>query len=200
MTDLLALMEPVAHTHGCGSLFPLPPGVTGAAVFGGPLDCYRYRLERVLDASLGTAMFLWMNPSGADPLLDDRTVRKGWTYARSWGFGRILVGNSAAYRCTDQARLAEIEDPVGPDNYRHLLEMAEEADVIVVGYGQPKVKAARAYGSRAVVTLLEAGFALHMLELAQDGTPKHPLYLAGALRPQPWLGAAAIQLIRARAA
>lgn len=88
-----------------------------------------------------------MNPSTADPMVDDPTVAKCGRFARRWGYGGLLVGDTFAYRATDQARLAEIEDPVGPDNDNHLLTMAAEASLVVFAYGKPKHRTLR--GSRS---------------------------------------------------
>jgi hypothetical protein len=55
-----------------------------AAVFGGPDDCYRYRLIRTWDETKPHAMFIMMNPSTADTMVDDRSVAKCGRYARTW--------------------------------------------------------------------------------------------------------------------
>lgn len=180
----------LGETHEVGARpLPLPSGVGASAVYGGPLDCYRYRLAwRPSHPTAARRSILWimMNPSVAGHACADRTVLKCWTFSRAWGFTDMLVGNSAAYRATDQGRLAEVDDPVGPDNAEHLRAMAREASMILVGYGLPKVKAARMFGPRAVAPLASEGYRLHVLALSKDGTPGHPLFLAGSLRPQPW--------------
>jgi hypothetical protein len=167
-----------AHNPG-GKPLPLPPGVTATAIYGGLNDCYRYRLDWLWDASKPVLMAGMMNPSCAGHLFGDGTLMWIYRWAVRNGFGRALVGNSAAYRARDQARLAEAADPVGPDNYRHLLEMASRADLIVIGHGKPKVKAARAFGPRMVRVLRGASHELYVWGLSKDGTPKHPLYLPG---------------------
>jgi hypothetical protein len=83
-------------------------------------------------------MFVLMNPSTADPLVDDPTVAKCRRLAVKWGYGRMHVGNTFAYRATDQGRLTEVEDPTGPDNDQHLLEMAMDSAKVIFAYGQPK--------------------------------------------------------------
>ena len=163
----------------------MPPEVKGAAVFGGAANEYRYRLSRVWDASLPTALFVMMNPSTADPLVDDRTVFRCRRFAVAWGYGRLLVGNTFAYRCTHQKRLLETPDPVGPLNNRHLLAMAEEASLIVFAYGTPHARL-RKRGLQVAELFREHGHRLHVLALSQTGVPKHPLYLPGDLEPTPW--------------
>ena len=124
-----------------------------------------------------------MNPSGACVEFRDRTLRKTGNFSRSWGYGGQLVGNVHAYRAKDKSRLLTVDDPVGPDNDRRILEMAAEATTIIVGYGQPP-RTLRQRGQE-VVALLSHHQSLCHLRLAKDGTPVHPLYLPADLRPQP---------------
>jgi hypothetical protein len=184
------LFPDARHCAGGQIKIAVRPGVIGQAIFGGPGDCYRYLLERRLATPVTgrTVMFLWMNPSTAEHHVDDPTVAKGWRYALSWGFDRMLVGNVDAYRCTDQRRLVEVADPQGPDNLGHLIAMARQAVTVVVGYGTPRVPQVRAHGPLVARALLEAGIALHVLRLSKEGVPVHPLYLPGDLRPVPWSG------------
>jgi hypothetical protein len=180
------LFPSLTHHAGDKSL-PLAPGVQGWAIFGGPLDCYRYRLGRRW--SDGPAVLLvMMNPSTADPMRDDRTIAKVTKLARLWGYGTLLVGNVHAYRCTDQGRLAETADPCGPENDAHLLAMAAEAELIVMAYGSPKLPQLRVRGPLVAGMLQAAGHRLHALRLSVDGVPWHPLYLPDSLRPEVWRG------------
>jgi len=131
-------------------------------------------------------MFLSMNPSEAGALWDDATVAKGWRFARSWDCQRMLVGNVHAYITTDQSRLNEVSDPTGPDNHRHLLGMAQEADLIVIGYGTPKIKALRPAGLAVAQMLINHGHRLYVLRLSKHGIPEHPLYLPASMVPILW--------------
>ncbi len=174
------------HDPGGKTFIHLPIGMKGAAVFGGPNQMYRYELSRVWDEKLPVLMLVMMNPSIATPSFDDPSVAKGRRYAGAWGFGTLLVGNGFGYRSTDQKRLLTVEDPVGPGNDKHLLKMAMRADMILFAYGKPH--RSLQYRGRQVVSLLAKKHLakFHVLELSLDGTPKHPLYLKGALKPIPW--------------
>lgn len=116
--------------------------------------------------------------------MDDPTVAKAQRYARSWGYGSAIVVNTFAYRATDQKRLLEIEDPIGPENDRWISHYAKTANIIVFAYGKPHKKL-RQRGPTVAHMLCEKGHGhkLYALELALDGTPKHPLYLKGSLQP-----------------
>lgn len=184
-------MGDALHHVGAKPL-PLPPGVRCGAVFAGHAACYRYSLEwnmPLVDPAPPrerTVMFLLMNPSVADTRCADRTMLKCWSFATAWGCTRMLVGNSAAYRATDQRRLAEVQDPVGPENAWWLCRMASQASRVVIAHGSPTVPAARGFGPAAVALLREAGHRLHVLRLSRHGVPEHPLYLPSALKPEPW--------------
>jgi hypothetical protein len=176
----------LSHDPGGKVRLSLPAHVTGTAVFGGHSDQYRYRLFR----RWGTqrrVMFVMMNPSTADPLVDDPTVAKCRRLAVKWGYGSMYVGNIFAYRATDQRRLAEVEDPIGPDNDRHLLHMAADSTKVIFAYGQPKHRHLRDRGLEVVKLLsVRASTRLHVLRLSKNGTPCHPLYLPETLRPVVW--------------
>lgn len=133
------------------------------------------------------AMFIMMNPSTADPFVDDPTVAKCDRFARAWGYGGICVGNTFAYRATDQKRLMQVSDPVGPDNDAHIIEMAKLAAVVIFAYGQPCHASLRPRGLALARLLVDkAGVAPHVLRLAKNGTPWHPLYLKETLKSVVW--------------
>jgi len=173
----------MGHHVGSSKALRLQDDVVSTAVYDGPDDCYRYRLHRLWDDSRPTIMWLMMNPSVATEYGDDRTVAKCQRYARAWGYGAMFVGNSFAYRCTDQRRLLEVSDPVGPGNEKALLDMARQADKVILAYGSPAHPSLREQGNRIALTLHRAGTALYILRLSKSGRPEHPLYLPGTLEP-----------------
>jgi hypothetical protein len=174
------------HDPGGKVLLPLPIWVKGSAVFGGSNDMYRYELSRVWDERLPVLLMIGMNPSTASPHYDDPTVAKGRRYAERWGYGTLLMGNAFAYRATDQKRLLEVGDPIGPENDRHLLSMADRADMILFAYGQPRKDLRHRGPQVAKMLATKHQPKVFVLELSQDGTPKHPLYLKGSLLPKAW--------------
>ena len=54
--------------------------------------------------------------------------------------------------------------------------------MIVLAYGKPHKNLCQR-GSDVAAQLRQAGHELHALKLCNDGTPSHPLYLKGTLRP-----------------
>jgi hypothetical protein len=174
--------EKAMHDPGGKVRLTLTHDVVSWAEFGGENNEYRYALRRVWDASLGSVLFVMMNPSTADPFVDDPTVAKCQRYARAWGYGTLWVGNTFAYRATNQKHLMQVADPVGPQNDEWLLKMAAQAGIIVLAYGKPHKNLCQR-GRDVAALLRHAGHKLHVLKLCNDGTPSHPLYLKGTLRP-----------------
>jgi hypothetical protein len=181
------MQMPTSHDPGGKVRLALKSDVRSTAVFGGPADCYRYRLVRTWDDAKPHAMFVMMNPSTADPLVDDPSVAKCGRFARAWHYGGLYVGNTFAYRATDKKRLRTIPDPVGPENDRHLIEMARSAAIVIFAYGQPGHATLLPRGRTLAKLLIDkAGIRPHVLRLSKDGIPCHPLYLPESLVPAPW--------------
>lgn len=175
------------HSAGGKRLLALPEGTQGRAVFGGPRGCYRYALERLWDTALPAVLFVMMNPSTANPIMDDPTVAKCGRFARRWGYGRLLVGNTYAWRSTDQRGLLDAEDPVGPLNNDWLLTMAREASLVVFAFGTPTSKPLLPRGMEVANTLHAQGIIPHALRLTAANRPWHPLYLPDSIMPISWI-------------
>lgn len=150
---------------------------------------YRYLLGRKWDDG-PTAVFVMLNPSTADALHDDPTIRRCLSYARTWNCGSLTVANLYAWRATDPAELWTATDPVGPENNAHLQAAAALAadceGFLVAAWG------ANARRDRIDAVLALPGMGrLTALALTKDGQPRHPLYLKADLTPQPWTPPAA---------
>jgi hypothetical protein len=64
--------------------------------------------------------FVMLNPSTADQLVDDPTIRRCIAFALRWNCGTLQVVNLFAARSTDPKALDGLTDPVGPDNQAHV--------------------------------------------------------------------------------
>lgn len=166
---------------------PDAPRVHRSAVLS-PCGAYRYALTRTWDESLPDVVWVMLNPSTADATRDDPTVRRCVAFARAWGRGGVLVVNLFAWRATSPDVLVEAHrrsvDVVGPDNDSHLLDAARGRDLVVAAWGARGALAGRA----ARVRELLRGGPLALLRRTKSGEPEHPLYLPGALTPQPLEG------------
>lgn len=144
---------------------------------------YRYNLWRIWDDDLPVCNFVMLNPSTADESEDDTTIRRCIGYARSWGYGSIIVSNLFALRATDPKDLRVSPDPVGPENDAVLTLCAQESDIVICAWSNHGSIKKR---STAVRGLLE-GYPLHYLKMNGTGEPAHPLYLRGDLVPVRWV-------------
>jgi hypothetical protein len=125
-------------------------------------------------------LFIMLNPSTADGLADDPTIRRCIRFARSWGFGTLAVGNLFAYRTTSPGELRASPDPVGSENDRWLAILQKESSLTIAAWGNHGRLLGR---SRAVSSKLPG---LHILGLTVLGEPRHPLYVRSDVRPRPW--------------
>lgn len=162
-----------------------PEGTAGAIV--GPR--YRYTLWRSWDGDgqLGRVLWVMLNPSTANHLQDDATIRRCCGYAKAWGFGGIWVANLFAWRATDPRDLCRAVDEhgldlaAGPGNDEVIARLADQAPLAVMAWGAHPI--AR-YRAQTVADLLGgAGQKVAVLRLTDGGHPHHPLRLPGALRP-----------------
>lgn len=140
---------------------------------------YRYVLWRCW-ARGKYAMFIGLNPSTADEKIDDPTVKRCISFARSWGYGSLCMTNLFAYRATAPAVMKLAADPVGSKNDHALTTLAPGAGVVVAAWGTHGTYRGR---DQSVCLLVPD---LHCLRLTKDGYPSHPLYLPASLKPQRW--------------
>lgn len=145
-------------------------------------DCqrYRYALWRIWDEGEGFANFIGLNPSTADAVEDDPTIRRCVGFAKSWGLKGICMSNLFAFRATDPKVMLAENDPIGPDNEYYLRYCATGARFVIAAWGKHGAHRNRAEQVRYAIPNL------HFLKLNKDGSPSHPLYLPKTLKPQFW--------------
>lgn len=146
-------------------------------------DCelYRYSLWRIWDDSKPNVMFIMLNPSIADYNIDDPTIRRCIGFAKSWGYGGLYVGNLFAYRSTKPNGLFEAIDPIGEKNDYHLSNMNQQCELAICAWGNQKIIDKINSNHKPLSNI---NIPLHYIELSNNGTPKHPLYLRGNLQPK----------------
>ena len=145
---------------------------------------YRYSLSRVWDENKPRVLFIMLNPSTANAEKDDPTIRRCIGFAKDWGYGGIYVVNLFSLRATNPKELLTAPFVVGVENEKWFRRMSALAHLVVC-----------AWGNSAIVNKLQKQLdhnwkplswidkPLHYLELSNDGTPKHPLYLSKTLTP-----------------
>lgn len=148
-----------------------------------PCGMYRYRLEREctmpFEGSKVIAYF-GINPSTADAVEDDPTVKKWRGFTLLNGGHRFIVGNVFAYRATDVNELSRVCDPLGADNLETLQGIIADADILVPCWGKLSKVPIRLHQHFPVMWDLfrASGKPVLNLGLNVDGSPKHPARLA----------------------
>jgi len=128
---------------------------------------YRYTLTRVWDPALPLITFVLLDPSTADAVQLDPTLRRCVGFAKREGHGGMVILNLYAFRTKDPKVMMTATDPVGPDNDRVL---AGVTGTVVAGWG---TNADSARVTRALALLPR----LHALGVTKYGHPRHPLYV-----------------------
>lgn len=141
---------------------------------------YRYTLGRRWETAGERVCFCLLNPSTADATKLDPTLTRCHRYAIRWGFHAMDVVNIFGLRSTDPKGLKLVDDPVGPDNDRHIARLAKAADLVIVGWGTHGAMNDR---HQEVLEVLKSVCQPHCLAITKHGFPKHPLYLRGDLDP-----------------
>lgn len=124
-------------------------------------------------------MFIALNPSTADEVKNDNTVRRCIDYAKRWGFNSMCMTNIFAWRDTDPEGMKKVSDPIGPDNDYWLTQIANSAKIVVAAWGNHGKFLSRGDQVRKLITRL------YCLKLTSAGEPWHPLYLKKTLQPKP---------------
>lgn len=162
-------------------------GGLSAAVFDSPARTYRYLLTRIWDPTVKPLVFLMLNPSTADALTDDPTIRRlagPNGFARREGAGGVVVVNLFSLCSPHPKDLLTHPNPVGPHGDAFIRQASAMGNGLVVAWGAFPVAADRA---RAVVAdLRRRGVALSCLGTTSAGMPRHPLYLPSKAALEPY--------------
>jgi len=138
---------------------------------------YRYDLRRIWRPDARPLLWIMLNPSTADAVVDDPTVKRCTRFAVQWGHGGIVVCNLFAFRSTKPEGLLTVDDPVGLDkNDEVIAREAAEAYQVVVAWGSHGDFMGR---GRQVYELIreKVGRSPLCLGTTKAGEPRHPLYV-----------------------
>ncbi len=153
-----------------------------------PCKRYRYSLTRIWDASKQIVCFICLNPSTADAMKDDATVRRCVGFARLWGYGGIVIVNLFAYRATfPRDLILTRDDIIGPENAEAIRIAVLNADRIVLAWGNHGSFQTRA--TQVVEMLADQGAYLECLGKTKSGMPLHPLRLTKTTKLRAYLEA-----------
>lgn len=150
-----------------------------------PCGLYRYHLWRRWGE--GPALvWIMLNPSTADGLMNDPTISRCITFTQAWGGNALHVINLFSLRETDSALLFASKLPLrGPEHWNSVVDAlsAYDARHVVCGWG---AKGRRSDGDGAMLTFLR-GFNVTPMCLGKNrnGTPVHPLYQPSSTELRP---------------
>ena len=154
-----------------------------------PCEKYRYRLWRRWDFSLSRACWIMLNPSTADAMKDDQTIRKCVEFTKRFGYGGIEVVNLFAWRATKPAALKRVSDPIGPSNDAAIKNAADGVNrgggIVICAWGRHFGKSKRRL--RVLDILEEIGADPWVLQFNKDATPAHPLMLPYSSQLTEWV-------------
>lgn len=138
-------------------------------------------------ARVKRCVWVMCNPSTADALQLDPTIKRCVAFATAWGANVLEVVNIFALRSTDPRELYKRAFAFRGDDQianTEIVRACTDAWLVVAGWGKHGALDRR---GEVVRSMLHAGgVTLHHLGLNGDGSPKHPLYLKGGTAPQEW--------------
>ncbi len=154
---------------------------------------YRYVLDREWDESGSLVTFIMLNPSNADEVVDDRTIKRCIAFAKEWGCGRLRVVNLFARIATKPNDLAAMqakgENIVGLDTDDDIRAAVGEAELVVCAWGNNVYRVGKGQSrvQEVLAIIREQGKTPHTLgHLTKESQPRHPLYLRGDIQPVLW--------------
>lgn len=145
---------------------------------------YRYFLLREWNSTDPRVAFIMLNPSTADAVQDDPTIRRCIGLARRWGYGSIEVVNLFALRATNPKELKLASDPVGPLNNGCIITALLRSSLRIAAWG---VHGNYQKRDKEVLEIArDLGITLDCLGLTRDNFPRHPLYVSNSVWPAPY--------------
>jgi hypothetical protein len=146
---------------------------------------YRYILWRECRVgfltSNGHALFICLNPSTADEVENDHTVRKCMGFVERWNLSALCIVNLFAVRTSDPEEMKRHPEPVGPCNDQWLRMTSRHAKFIVAAWGAHGGHMRR---DRQVLNLINRE--VLCLRTTKDNFPEHPLYVPYETKLRPY--------------
>lgn len=141
---------------------------------------YRYWLERDVRGWGYVYGYFGINPSTADAIIDDQTVKKWIGFTIRNGGGKFIVGNVFAYRTSKVKELAYVDDPIGKDNDFYINQVINKANILVPCWGNIHKTPAhlRKHFGMLLDKLIASGKPVKIFGKTKNGDPLHPMMLS----------------------
>lgn len=136
---------------------------------------YRYRLDRQVQESGIVIAFFGINPSKANDIENDPTVKKWLVFAKKNNARKFIVGNIFSTVTPYVHELPENINSIDDDNELHLDSIISEADVLVPCWGtREKVPTIlHPYFDMIMDKLKKSQKPIFCFGLTKSGDPKH---------------------------
>lgn len=140
---------------------------------------YRYKLWRIWDSALPSAMCIGLNPSNANQTKNDPTINYLQSMLKKLGYGGFYMMNLFAYISSKPDALLTCENPLG-DNNNKLEEVALLCSDVIVCWGNFKQATERIkevlpkYPNAKCFGVNKNGTPYHPLAMMYNGTSNYP--------------------------
>lgn len=136
---------------------------------------HRFVLWRIWDDELPKVAFIGLNPSTADAITDDPTIRRVRRFAKDWGYGGFYMLNLFTKITPYPKELARNGNLNMTSEYwlRHYIAKSKE---VVFAWGSNKLVKKRAANIAKMYPHASA------LDINKNGSPKHPLYVKADIK------------------
>jgi hypothetical protein len=142
---------------------------------------HRLILGRLWNESSSKIMFIGLNPSKADDVENDNTVRRLIKFSQNWGFGGFYIGNIYSYIATEPKDMIKYYSQLPNSqvkklqkaNLHQVIDRASICSMTVFCWG------ANVDQDDPWVEIVIRRFKnAYCFGKTKDGHPKHPLFLA----------------------
>lgn len=144
---------------------------------------YRYTLTIIWDAEKPIIQFIGLNPSDANEVRDDSTMRRLKGFCRAWGYGGFIMTNAFAFVSKNPDVMKRHKAPVTEQNPPTYLKVQNLNDYYIQTVHQTEVELTVAcWGNHGThmgrdIEIKSMITGMKCFRLTGKGCPEHPLYL-----------------------
>jgi hypothetical protein len=128
---------------------------------------HRYKLSRHWDLNKPQILYIMLNPSIGNEIIDDPTIRRLLSFTKKFDYGGFFVGNLFTY-ITPNPKTLDTSIGLTNKNLNVLTNLVSKADEVVYAWGNSieEPNEFKKFISNPMC-----------FDKNLNGTPKHPLYL-----------------------